>query len=254
MAMPALAQLGLYFLVLGRSGGLFAAAPVLSSNAVPMPVRAALSALLALGVTPAVAVPPGGVPQALLPYAGLLVREVAVGLLLGLLAQAVFAAIELAGTYCDIELGLTIAAVVDPVNGESTSLFAEWFSVLGTLIFVAGGGLEVLVAVLALSYRHLPLGAPVVLSGGVAVALGALGWAMLGGFGIAAPLLALAFLLNVLLGVISRAMPQLNALQSVMPAQILVALVVLLLALPALLVGFGNLIPEVLTWSGRLWA
>ncbi len=248
-------DLALYVLVLGRSGGLVATAPLLSSNAVPVPVRALFSALLALGVTPAVAAPAAGVPGQLLPYAGLLLREIGIGALLGFLAQLVVAAAQLAGTYCDVELGLTLGAVADPLQGTPITVFGEWFGLLGTLVFVAGGGLEVLAEVLALSYRHLALGGGALfLGGGVEAALGALGWAMVAGLAIAAPLLALGFLLTLLLGAASRAMPQMNALQSVLPAQLLLALGVLLVGLPAVVAGFGRLVPEVLVWVGRLWA
>lgn len=248
------ADLAVYVLVLGRAGGLVATAPLLSSNAMPMPVRALLSALLALGVTPAVAAPAGTVPGQLLPYAGLLLREVGIGALLGFLAQVVLAAAQLAGAYCDVELGLTLGAVADPLQGTPVTVWSEWFGLLGTLVFVAGGGLEVLAEVLALSYRHLALGGGALfLGGGVEAALGALGWAMVTGLGLAAPLLALGFLLSLLLGAASRAMPQMNALQSVLPAQLLVALTVLLVALPGVVAGFGRLAPEVLVWVGRLW-
>jgi len=248
------AGLGLFLLVLARAGGLFAAAPLLSNASVPTVVRALLSVIVALGVAPEVAPPPGGLPQGVLPYGVLLVHEVAVGLVIGTLAQTVFAAAALAGTYCDVQIGLTIATLVDPLNGDATSLLGQWFTTLASVVFVAGGGLEVLIGALGLSYRHLPLGGTVIFSGGLATLLQALAWAMVAGLGIAAPLLALGFLLNLLLGALSRAMPQLNALQSVMPAQILTAVLVMLVAMPALIAAFGNLVPETVAWLGRLGA
>jgi flagellar biosynthetic protein FliR len=252
---PPVDQFGLFFLVLARAGGLFAVAPLLAeSGAVPMPLRALLSFLVALAVMPAVAAPAGGVPPDLLPYAALVVHEVAIGLVVGLVARVVFLAAELAGTYCDVQLGLTMASLVDPVYGEPVAILGSWLGTVGTLAFVAGGGLEALVAALALSYRHLPVGAPVLVSGGAATALAALGWAFVTGLAIAAPVLALGLLLNLLLGVLSRAMPQLNALQSVMPAQVLVGILVLLLATPAMIVAFGDLVPQTLDWVGRLWS
>lgn len=247
-------QFGLFFLVLARAGGLFAAAPLLSNAAVPTVVRALLSVLVSLAALPAAAAPPGGVPQDVLPYAGLLVHEVAIGLVLGLIAQLVFLAAQLAGTYCDVQLGLTLASVIDPVNGESTALMGNWFGTIAALAFIAGGGLEALIGALGLSYQHIPVGAAVLFSGGASAALAALGWAFVTGLGIAAPVLALGFLLNLLLGVLSRAMPQLNALQSVMPAQVLVGIVAVLLATPVMIAAFGNLVPETLVWVGRLWA
>lgn len=244
---------GLFWLVLARTGGVFAAAPLLSTQDAPMPLRAALSFLVALAVMPAATPPPGGVPQALLPYALIAVHEVVVGLTIGFLARLVFFAAELAGGLIDVQLGLTIGSTVDPIYGQPISVFGSWLNTLATLAFLAAGGLEVLVAAVGVSYAHLPLGGATLLAAGARTAVDALGWAFLTALALAAPVLAVGFLLNLLLGVLGKAMPQLGLLQTVLPAQVGVGLVALLLTLPLLVAGFSGLVPHTVTWIGRLW-
>jgi flagellar biosynthetic protein FliR len=109
------------------------------------------------------------------------------------------------------------------------------------------------VAAVGVSYAHLPLGGTTLLAAGARTAMDALGWAFLTALSLAAPVLAVGFLLNLLLGVLGKAMPQLGLLQTGLPAQVGVGLVALLLALPLLVAGFSGLVPITATWIGRLW-
>jgi len=252
--LPAADQFGLFWLVLARTGGVFAAAPLLSAQGVPMPLRAALSLLVAIAVMPGAAPPAGGVPEALLPYAALVVHEVAVGLVIGFLARVVFFAAELAGGLIDVQMGLSIGSTVDPVYGQPQSLFGSWLNTVATLAFLAAGGLEVLVGAVAVSYRHLPLGGGAVFAAGAQTAVAALGWSFVAAVGLAAPALAVGFVLNLLLGLLARAVPQINLLQTVLPAQVGAGLLALLVAMPLLLSGFAGLVPQTLDWIGRLWS
>ena len=254
MTWPADAQLGLLLLVLARVSGVFAVAPLVSTPMVPTPVRAGLAFLVALGTLAGVAAPPGGVPQDVLAYLSLAVHEVLIGLVIGFLARVVYLAGELAGSLCDVQLGLTMASVVDPVYGEPIAVMGNWFNTVATLAYIAAGGVEVVVMALAQSYRHLPVGAAVVVSGGAQAVWSALGAVFTTALALAAPVLGVGFLLNVLLGVASRAMPQLNALQSVLPAQVLGGLLVLLLATTLMVAGFTDLVPQTVSWIGRLWS
>jgi len=252
--MPALPdRFGLFWLVLARTGGVFAVAPLLSTQGAPAMLRAALSFLVALAAMPAATAPAAGVPQAVLPYAAMAAHEVLVGLVIGFLARVVFSAAELAGGVLDVQMGLSIGSTVDPVYGQSVSLFGNWFNTLAALAFLGAGGLEVLVGAVAVSLRHIPIGGATVFAAGARTAVDALGWSFVTGLGMAAPAMATAFLTSILLGLLSRAMPQLNMLQTVIPAQIVAALLVVLVAMPLLVAAFGALVPDTMNWISRLW-
>ncbi len=246
-------RFGLFWLVLARTGGVFAVAPLLSTQSVPAPLRAAVSFVVALAAMPAARAPAGGVPQALLPYMAMAVHEVLVGLSIGFLARVVFSAAELAGGVLDVQTGLSIGSTVDPVYGESVTIFGNWFNILAALVFLGVGGLEVLVGSVAVSLRHIPVGSTTIFAAGARTAVDALGWSFVTAMGMAAPTLAAAFITSILLGLLGRAMPQLNLLQTVIPAQIVVALLVVLAAMPLLTAAFGGLVPDTVSWIGRLW-
>jgi flagellar biosynthetic protein FliR len=252
---PALATLlggpgafALYWLVLARVGGVFAVAPVVSSANVPAPFRAALSVLIALAVLPAAKATSPSVPVRLWPYVGLLVHEAAVGLVIGFVASVVFTTAEMAGGFLDVQVGFSFGALVDPLYGQTTTVLANFFNVLATLLFVIAGGVELLVLAVAGSYAHIPVGAPVVFAAGAAQAVAALAWATRTALQVALPALALGLVLNLVLGLVGRAVPQLNLLASTLPLQVVGALFALLLALPVTAAIFGGLAGDTAAW------
>lgn len=250
----------LYWLVLARVGGVVAVAPVVSAGVVPAPVRAALSLLLALAVLPAARAQAAPVPEAVLPYVGLLGRELLVGLVIGFVARAVFSAAEMAGSLVDLQMGFSLGSVVDPLYGEPAAVVGTLLNALAMLLFLLAGGVEVLVLALAGSYTHLPIGlqppgaAPGVqaLGGAVQTATGALGWALAAALQVAAPAVAFGLILNLAFGLIGRAMPQLNVLQAILPAQVLGGVLALLLAMPMLTATFLALAAQAGAWIGGL--
>ena len=254
-AIPILAALfggpgafALYWLVLARVGGVFAVAPVVSTSTVPAPLRAALSVLIALAVLPAAQVHPGPVPQALWPYVGLLAHEAGVGLVIGFVARIVFSAAEMAGGFLDVQVGFSLGALIDPLYGQQTTVLAGFFNALAMLLFLLAGGLELLVLAVAGSYARIPVGATAFFGAGAMQAVSALAWAMRTAFQIALPALALGLVLNLALGLVGRAVPQLNVLASALPLQVLGGLLAILLSLPVTAAVFGALAGETATW------
>ena len=237
LSLPQGDSLVLFWLVLGRSGGVVASAPLLSAGTVPAQVRAILAVIVALTALPA----------AVLPLVGGVGEQVLIGLFLGLLAQVVFTAAQMAGAVLDLQLGFSLAQVVDPVYGAPISLLSSWFNLLASLAYLAAGGLEVVVEAVSLSFRGLPLGQTLQAAATTGALLDALGWALTTALTLAIPVMAASLILSVVLGLIGRMVPQFNVLQSVLPAQTLVAVGLLLLVTPVLINGFAQLVPETMS-------
>ena len=242
----------LYWIVLARIGGVFAVAPIVSSAAIPAPVRAALSVLVAIAALPAAAATAPHIPIGVVPYSALLVHELAVGLIIGFVARVVFSVADMAGSLIDLQMGFSVGSAVDPLYGESSTVLGTFLNMLAMLLFLVAGGLELLVAASAASYTHLPIGAPAFFGAGSAAAVSALAWAMATAVAVAVPALALGLVLNLALGLVGRAVPQLNVFASALPLQVIAGLVALLLSLPVMAVVFSGLAGETVTWIGRL--
>jgi flagellar biosynthetic protein FliR len=237
---------GLYWLLVARVGGFWSTAPVLGSQIVPVAVKAPGVAVLALAMLPVVRGISGAttIPTAILPYAGLLVRELVLGLALGFLAQIVLSAVQVAGELIDVQMGFSVVNVIDPSFGQPVPLMGGFLLTAALVIFLLVGGDHMLISALALSYRAVPIGAPSPLLATGSQAFTALQWAFEAALGIAAPILGVGIIVNLGLGLLGRAAPQLNVLATGLPAQILFGVATLMVALPGMMAVMAQLAPQ----------
>jgi len=216
-------------ILLVRPGALMMVGPGLGGQQVPMQVRIALTALLALALAPNVTLPTG-------PSIGLLavvVREVLIGLALGLAARAVIAGAELAGHLCSQQIGFSYAATVDPEGGARNTVLASLYGLLATLTWLAIGGHHLLIRALDASYTGLPIGTGGIDGSLLASVREVLGIVFVTGLRLAAPLMAVILVVEVALGLVSRAAPALNFFVIGYPVRLAVGLFVVALTIAA---------------------
>jgi len=216
-------------ILLVRPGALMMVGPGLGGQQVPMQVRIALTALLALALAPNVTLPTG-------PSIGLLavvVREVLIGLALGLAARAVIAGAELAGHLCSQQIGFSYAATVDPEGGARNTVLASLYGLLATLTWLAIGGHHLLIRALDASYTGLPIGTGGIDGSLLASVREVLGIVFVTGLRLAAPLMAVILVVEVALGLISRSAPALNFFVIGYPVRLAVGLFVVALTIAA---------------------
>lgn len=208
---------------------LFSAAPLFYHSSVPVRVKVALAMVITIVVAPSL--PP--IPAAA--DAGwLLVQQLAIGIGIGLALQLMFAAFEVAGDLLGLQMGLSFASFVDPQNAQHSPLLGSFLVLLATLVFLGMNGHLLMIAGISESFRVIPIG-----SQGPSFAdwkgLALLGSEMFRvGLHMALPVLVTLLLMNLALGILSRAAPQLNLLAVGFPATLLVGLTGLALTMPFL--------------------
>ncbi|PZQ75088.1 MAG: flagellar biosynthetic protein FliR, partial [Variovorax paradoxus] len=128
--------------------GLFTAAPVFSSRAIPVRARVGLAAVIALGAQATLGAQPVIAFDDALAL-GALVQQVAIGLALGFTARLVFAAVEFAGELVGLQMGLNFASFFDPISNAQASAVSRFFGNVAMLVFIViNGHLTVLMAVI----------------------------------------------------------------------------------------------------------
>ena len=239
-------KLLLFALILMRVSGVVVVAPVFGTPEVPAQVRALLAVALAAVVTPGqwhVAVDYPVSVVNLLVFAG---AELAVGVCLGLGVVILLSGVHLAGQIIGRTSGLMMADIFDPTSGESTSVFGHLLHMLALAVFLLIGGHRILLAGLLDTFAALPPGAAN-LPLGVGHALVVLltqSFAL--GIRVAAPVVAAVLLSTLILGLISRTMPQLNILAVGFGLNSMLALGTMALALGGCLWVFeGHIEPAV---------
>jgi flagellar biosynthetic protein FliR len=201
-----------FTLVLTRTSGLVMTAPIFGTQALPRQVRALLAVAIALLVTPvflSTSVPP---VENLAEYGRLLANEALVGLLLGLGINILFSGVQVTGQVVSQLSGLSLADVFSPSFDEDVSVFSHLFYFLTLSVFVAVGGHRVVTQSLLESFSALPPGHAALGSGFVDVLVNIITQAFSLGIRVSAPLLTALLLSNLVLGLISRTLPQINVI------------------------------------------
>ena len=129
--------------------------PVFSGQVVLGMVRNSLVLLLAIFVSPSIAAG-GMMHMAPLVLAGMVLKEVLIGFLLGFAFSIFLWAIQNAGHLIDFQSGTANAAFFDPVSGHEGGPTASFLTYLAAALFMAGGGFEATLGLVFESYRIWP--------------------------------------------------------------------------------------------------
>jgi flagellar biosynthesis protein FliR len=201
-----------------RFSGLMLVDPLWVMTPVPTQLRAALVALFTIAVLPGVAAVPlaGNVGSLLAPIAS----ELMIGVAIGLVAAIFLAGITLGGEIATLQMGLNLNAAItgSPVGaiggiGEVERRFA-------TTIYVALGGHLVLLSGVAHSLVVIPPGTAIGLANGGQAVLTLAGTIFTTAVHVAAPMMVTLLLANLAIGVLARAVPQMQSFAAAFPVTI----------------------------------
>lgn len=212
-----------------RVSGLMLVAPVFSSRTVPSMVKAGLVVLLTLLLAPAAM---AGAADGAAMTPGSVLGETLVGFAIGLGAALIVGAAEAAGELMAIQIGLSGAALLDPINQHQVPALGQLMQLLALALLLSLNLHLVMLDALAASARVVPIGAPLDLAGGLAEMVRSGGTLFVLGLRFAAPVIAAVLIANVALAALSRAAPQLNILQLAFPIQIAIGLATLCATIP----------------------
>lgn len=157
-----------------------------------------------------------------------LAKELVVGLVLAVTLCLPFWMVIALGELIDNQRGATISDSIDPVHGVQSSILSGFFNFAFGTIFFAQGGMRLLVEVLAASYQVLPKGSELS-EMNINETGHLLSMLMQGSIMLAAPVLIVMMLSEVLLGVFSRYCPQLNPFSLSLTIKSVIAFAVFLL-------------------------
>jgi flagellar biosynthesis protein FliR len=226
-------------------------APVIGHASVPARVKIGLAAFIALIVAPTLGPQPA---VTVFSAAGIwiLVNQFLIGVALGFTMQLVFAAIEAAGEFIGLQMGLGFATFFDPHSSGATPVLGRFLNAIAVLTFLALDGHLQVFAALAESFQLLPVSADL---------LHAPGWRTLATFGsavfamgllLALPVVAAVLIANLALGILNRAAPQIGVFQVGFPVTMLVGLLLVQLMVPNMIPFFGRLFDTGVDMMGRV--
>lgn len=208
-----------------RISALLLFAPIFSLQAVNLRVRVFLAVILTLTVYPLVDWPHIDPVSADGLYE--VFNQVLIGAMMGLILQVVTAAILIAGQSMSTSIGLAMANLIDP-NLGNISVLSQFMLILSTLLFLGLGGHVLVVMLLLGSFETLPVGVSLIDPDAFGMVLRWSSMMFVGGLMIALPVIATLLLIQVGLGVVTRAAPSLNIFAVGFPAMLLGGFLILM--------------------------
>jgi flagellar biosynthetic protein FliR len=190
-----------------RVSGILVFAPFLGSSSIPPRIKGGLALALTLLLYPVCGRPLNfAAPSS---WVQMVVGETALGLLIGLAANLIFEAAEMAGSILGVQMGYSLVNLIDPQTQVETPVLSLFHQTIALLIFLHLDVHHWLLRAVARSYAYLPAGSafPTGLSAGALVQAAGSIWLV--GVQIAAPALAATVVADFALAFLGKASPQL---------------------------------------------
>lgn len=211
-----------FVIALLRVSGIMLFAPFFSNQAVPVQIRAAFALVIAYVLAPSL--PFSAIPNDLdlSSITGLVAGEILSGILLGFAASCVFAGLQFAGQIISFQLGFSLINQFDPQTNVEAPVFSFLHNYVGLLFFLLINGHHWFLLAISESFGPLPVGGFQIHGSVLAWILELSAQVLVIGLRIAGPVIAVTTIVDVVLGIIGRAAPQIQILIVGMPLKILV--------------------------------
>ncbi len=221
-------------LVMTRLSTLLMAMPAIGVG-VPKRVRAFLALMMTLLVAPSVAqvTPPDTLPAIdnLVDLTIAISREALIGMLIGATIQLIVTGIQLGGEAITSTSGMQLGDAVDPTSNSSMPSVARLVGLLVTAVMLLAGGHRIVLGILLDSYASMPVGHVEFSDSMMTLIVDQLTAGTAAGVRVAAPVVGALLLSNLVTGLISRTLPQINVLAIGLSINALAMLVVLALTI-----------------------
>ncbi|MDR3541370.1 MAG: flagellar biosynthetic protein FliR [Desulfosporosinus sp.] len=224
-------NISLFLLILSRWAGMIMLAPVFGARGVPGVVKLGLAASLSLIVYPLISATKPSIPDELLPYIAIVIKEVFVGLVIGFVIYTITAVLQGAGQLLDFQMGFTMGAAIDPVYGVQSPMMGNFQMILATMLLLATNSHHFLIAAMVKSYAYIPIN-PSSLPSNITFYVQLVANVFALAAQMALPVFGALLVSDIGVGLLSRTVPQLNIFSVVFPVKIIFGFIILFLSLP----------------------
>jgi len=222
-----------FLLLFFRFSALFIATPIFSHANIPMNIKAVMALIFTIVFYSSM--PPLTISIDMATIVLAILSEFMFGLAIGLVLLLAYNVITFAGGQISFMMGFSMASAIDPQSGISMPIISQFLSLLGLMILFALDLHHWLLLFINSSLASIPLGGFLIEEKFFAYTMHAATNMFLVGFMIAFPIMALAWLQDVIFGMLMKTMPQFNILVIGFPIKIMISFAVLIATLATIM-------------------
>ncbi|MEJ5339856.1 MAG: flagellar biosynthetic protein FliR [Aquificaceae bacterium] len=172
-----------------------------------------------------------------------MLKEILFGFTAGLMLRFLFDAMQMAGEFISLNMGLGLATIFNPQQPQTT-VFAFFLSLMATLFFLALGGAEITLLSLGRSFERVPPGGFSLYEINPEVFLSFFYESFLLAFKVSLPVIVVMLVFNLVLALVNRFIPQINVFIVGLPIQVFIGFVILLLSFPVVFLVYSSHVRE----------
>ena len=216
-------------------------APIFSQKSFPNTAKLVVGGSLAVAAVPLV----GQIKEMnIIIFSLAALKETLLGLAMGYVSQLVFQAVIMAGSLIDFQNGFSMGQAYDRTMEVSSSQFGRMYYWLALAVFfILNCHIGLFRAVMA-SFSIVPLGTATLTNAGVKGVVLLTGKTLALAFNVAAPLIIAVMVIDIVLGILSRSVPQMNVLMLSLSLKSTVGMLIFLIMLPNVMELLGKMIPR----------
>lgn len=219
-----------FSLVLVRMTAYFVTAPVFSSRTIPARFKIGFAFFVSLVIYPTLDIDMKLELNGT--YIFYIIQEAVLGISIGLVAQIIFSSIQIAGSFVDMQIGFSLANVIDPQTGAQSPIMGNFKYIFAILLLFALNIHHYIIDGIVTSYEILPISSnwlgqlndeQVFM-----FMMSAFSKMFVIAFKISAPIVVTLLITDIVLGILARTFPQLNVFIIGIPLKILITFILLL--------------------------
>jgi len=232
-----------YLLPFFRVAAFVMAAPILSTALVSMRIRLIIAMAITVAIFPSL-IPSNAIDPMSLEMVISILQQILIGVSLGFVMQFIFAAVVMGGQVIGMQMGLGFAMMMDPQTGISVPVVSQFYNIIAVLFFLSINGHLLLIQILSESFNLVPID-------GIGLPLSAIealvyfsAWIFSGALIMVLPAVVALLMINVVMGVITRATPQMNIFAVGFSITITAGFIIIMVTLSTALPQLGMLFNE----------
>lgn len=175
----------------------------------------------------------------------LAIKETLFGLAIAYLVKLIFSAIEMAGQLLDFQVGFSMAAVFDASTGTTSSNYGRVYYWMSMAMFFIMDMHHRIIESLVKSFEYVPLDSMEIVNMNVEGVVNLFSHVFETALNLAAPMIIVVLVVDTVLGVISRTIPQINVLMLGMPAKSMISFMAFLIILGWLSNSMGEILLQI---------
>lgn len=178
-----------------------------------------------------------------------IVSEIMSGIILGFIVNMVFEVIRMAGSYMDMQIGLSMMSILDPTTQTTDTPFANLSYFISMVIFFIIDGHHMLIKCIIQSFNIVDIGENIVFQDTFSVFLDAFREYFVIGVKIAIPMVLIIIITDLCMALVSRTVPAINVMILGMPVKMVVGLLTFVALLPIMIkiISYAfNTIPDII--------